>query len=82
MGANDYIIITSSQDLNEDQKADEGMTKEEEDSSRHTLEAQGIFLDPEDMGPTPTGTHDEFSKQLQEIGGIEIIPTENEDTSY
>lgn len=82
MSSNDYIVITGSHNLNDDSEDEEDTRKEGEDSSRRALEGQGIFLDQEGDEPISAEPSDEFSKKLQELGGIEIISNEDEDASY
>lgn len=77
MKSDNYIIVTGSHNLNDDdQGTGEVANKEKDDSSRRVLEEQGIFLDQESSEPKNTDPSDEFTKQLQEIGGIEIIKSE------
>lgn len=84
MSSNDYIIITESHDLSDDKGTiDETTTpKEGEESTRRMLEGQGIFLDQEGDETVSAESSDDFSKKLQELGGIEIIQNEDTDTDY
>lgn len=81
MKEDDYIIVTGSHNLSDD-KQDEGDTQQESDvASQHTLEEQGIFLDQQENETARPELQDEFSKKLQEISGIEILPNEDENIS-
>ncbi|MBI5400975.1 MAG: hypothetical protein HZB12_02580 [Candidatus Yonathbacteria bacterium] len=73
MSSDDYIIITESRNMGDDKGDTEGIQDEEVDSSRRALEGQGIFLDQENGEAMNLKPHDEFSKELKEVGGIEII---------
>lgn len=83
MAEDDYILITGSRnlsDLDDNQEIDEQTQKEGDAPSRLALEGQGVFLDimgDDDTTHVPnTVPHDDFSKELQELSGIEIIPSE------
>lgn len=82
MNKDDYIVITGSRDLNDDNKDDEYILEEDADSYRRALEEQGVFLDKEEVAPVITEALNDFSKTLQELGGVEIITTINNSKDY
>lgn len=84
MATNDYILITDSTNM-DDNKDDEDEALEGVETSKSSLEGQGIFLDQEDpefAETQPQEMTDDFSEKLKELGGIEIIPSDDTDTSY
>lgn len=85
MAEDDYILITGSHnlsDLNDNNDINEQAQKEGDASSRLALERQGVFLDIMDDSETAHSSsgapQDDFSKELQELSGIEIIPNEED----
>lgn len=74
---NDYIIVEDSENLDDDKANKNTDTKPEnnEDSTR-TLEAQGIFIENSGVSGDTNIKHLDFTKELQEQGGIEIISSE------
>jgi len=84
MKSDNFIIVTGSRNLGDDEKIEiENTNIEGDDSSRRVLEEQGIFLEQENNDSLEAeASHEEFSKKLQEIGGIEIIKSEDEDINY
>ncbi len=71
----DDILFTESQNLSDDAPVKNGNNhKETEDASVRALEKHGIFLENEDGMPQRATLPDNFSKELSDIGGIEIIP--------
>lgn len=72
--SDDYIIITESHDLNDDSNDLDMKTQMEgNDVSRRTLENQGISIIGEDDGLEKIGDIDQFSRELMDEGGIEIV---------
>jgi len=72
--SDDYIVITESHDLNDDSNDLDVKTQMEgDDVSRRTLEDQGISIIGEDDGPEKIGDIDQFSRELMDEGGIEIV---------
>ena len=84
MKSDNFIIVSGSRNLGDDEKIEiENTNIEGDDSSRRVLEEQGIFLEQENNDSLEAeASHEEFSKKLQEIGGIEIIKSEDEDINY
>lgn len=80
MSTDDYIVITGSHNLDEDKNIDEAPKTEEGEPSTKTLEKQGIFIDRKDKESLNVESHDDFSKILQEVSGIEILVSEDEET--
>lgn len=77
---NDYIIITDSQDLGEDSVSDNEYRKEPESASRRVLESQGISILGEDENPVLTEPRDQFSRELMDEGGVEIVASDDEES--
>ena len=78
--SDDYIIIEEGHDLNDDAKNDTFDTPQESaDLSTRTLEKQGILVEKnEDIQDISNKHLDDFSKELFEEGGIEIVSNEGE----
>lgn len=77
--SDDYIIVTESHNLDEsaEDPDDLSLKKEEvEATSRTVMQKQGIFLEKSKESPAPAKSFDEFSKELLEQSGIEIVPSE------
>lgn len=78
--SDDYIVITESHDLNDDSNDSDVKTQMEgDDVSRRTLEDQGISIIGEDGGPEKIGDIDQFSRELMDEGGIEIVSGDEEE---
>lgn len=78
--SDEYILITSSQKL--DESADDSDTKikeENPDAAIRALEEQGVFLEKDDDTPVRAKPREEFSRELLDQSGIEIVSSE-EDT--
>lgn len=79
-GTDDYIIITGSRNLNDDTANPDdrpsALEGETEDVSLRTLQKQGIFLEKDTEPPVRAKPLDEFSKELFEQSGIEIVSSE------
>lgn len=72
--ADDDILITESRNLSDDSTSTNGdATKESDIASIRALEKQGIFLEKDGEKPTTAEPRDELSKELEDMGGIEII---------
>lgn len=73
----DDILITESHNMGDEPSLGpkEKAIKENEGASIRTMEKQGIFLESENEPPTRTKPRDELSKELEDMGGIEIIPS-------
>lgn len=80
--SNDDILFTESRNMGDEPSlgAKEKAVKENESASLRTMEKQGIFLETENEPPTRAEPRDELSKELEDMGGIEIIP--NGDTEF
>lgn len=75
----DDILFSESRNLSDDaDDTDKAAQKETTAGAINALEKQGIFLEKKVDKPLREEPHDEFSKELKDIGGIEIIP--NDDT--
>ncbi|HBH71812.1 MAG: hypothetical protein UU88_C0008G0009 [Parcubacteria group bacterium GW2011_GWC1_42_11] len=78
--SDDYIVITESHDMNDDSSDSDIKTPVEgEEVSRRTLEDQGISILGEDGGPEKVGDIDQFSRELMDEGGIEIVSGDEKD---
>lgn len=78
--SDDYIVITESHDLNDDSNDLDVKTQMEgDDVSRRTLENQGISIIGEDDGPVKIGDIDQFSRELMDEGGIEIVSVDEKE---
>lgn len=78
----DYIIITGSRNLDDDTanpaENPPATEVETDDVSLRALQKQGIFLEKSGETPVPAKPLDEFSKELLEQSGIEIVSSEEE----
>jgi hypothetical protein len=74
------ILFTGSQNLSDDSApSTEDLTKEGADASIRALEKQGIFLEGKKDRPLRTKPREEFTQELQDMGGIEIIPSDDKE---
>lgn len=72
---NDDIVITGSRNLDDDtNNIDKNAPQESERASIRTMEEQGIFIENEDKQPQRAKPREEFSRELHDMSGIEIIP--------
>lgn len=77
---NTNISITDSHNLDEETSpAEKNAPKESEAASTRALEKQGIFLVNEIEHPERAKPLSEFSRDLAEVGGIEIMPTDDKE---
>ncbi|OHA79246.1 MAG: hypothetical protein A2747_02250 [Candidatus Yonathbacteria bacterium RIFCSPHIGHO2_01_FULL_44_41] len=79
---NDYIIITESRDLGEEPANSGNKYQEEPESASHImLESQGISIlgKDEDLVPT-TKPRDQFSRELMNEGGVEIVASDDDES--
>lgn len=77
--SDDYIIVTESHNLDESAEGPDDLSfkkEEAEATSRTAMQKQGIFLEKRKESPESAGSFDEFSKELLEQSGIEIVPSE------
>lgn len=78
----DYIIITGSRNLDDDSvnptENPPAIEAEMDDASLRALQKQGIYLEKSGETPVPAKPLDEFSKELLEQSGIEIVSSEEE----
>lgn len=78
--ANDDILITESRNLSDDSTPTNGNTPKESDAaSIRALEKQGIFLEKDGGKPILTKPRNELSKELEDMGGIEIIQNDDKE---
>lgn len=77
---NSDIPITDSYNLDDDTRtSDTSVPQETDAASIRTLQEQGIFLEKEDNAPLRVKPREELSKQLSDMGGIEIIAGNDRD---
>jgi len=69
----DYILVEESRNLDEDIDEKDLAPEESEDASKRVLNQQGIFVLTKEGGPETLKTPKEFSRELLQEGGIEII---------
>lgn len=79
--SNDDLIITESRNMSDEPLlgAKEKAVKENENASIRMMEKQGIFLESKKAPPAPTKPREELSQELQDMGGIEIIPNDDKE---
>lgn len=77
---NDEILITGSRNLDDDTNStDKNISKETDKASKRTLEKEGIFIENENAPVEKAKPRDEFSRELEDMSGIEIIPEDSKD---
>ncbi len=74
--SDDYIIITESHNLGDEQS--EPSSQEEDEVSRRTFESQGISILDQEKDTESAEPRDQLSRELMNEGGIEIISSEEE----
>lgn len=82
--SNDYIIIEEGKNTSDDaEDSDVALVHREADqASLDALEKQGVFLTQEEANNIdPAEPRDEFSRELQQLSGIEIIADEETEPS-
>lgn len=79
--SDDYIIITESHDL-DDGPIHSGaeIHEEEDDASMRALEKQGISILSSKDRPASDEPRDQFSQELMDEGGIEIVSSDEEES--
>lgn len=83
--SDDYIIITESHDLDKGPiRSDVEIHEEADDASLKALEGQGISILGEQGQPTSAESKhlDDFSRELMNEGGIEILSGDEEEESF
>ncbi|MEK7460083.1 MAG: hypothetical protein AAB628_00840 [Patescibacteria group bacterium] len=83
MGSSDkYILIEDSRNLGDDSyNNDDSTTSETEAASEDALKSQGIFIQDTGISADMVSSKPltEFSKELFDEAGIEIVPSNNKD---
>lgn len=77
--SDEYILIAASQGL--DENADDSGTKikeENPDAALRALEEKGVFLEKDDDTPVHSKPREEFSREILDQSGIEIVSSEEE----
>ncbi len=76
----DYIIITDSRNLNDDEVTKDtsaDINNKEEGATAFELKKSGIvLLEQKEKTPIAIESHDRFYQELKDIGGIEILSNE------
>ena len=82
--SDDYIIITESHDLDKGPiLSDTEVHEETADASLRALEKQGIsVLGGGEERPIKDEPLDQFSRELMDEGGIEIVSADEEEESF
>lgn len=81
MTKSDYIVVTGSRNLDDGTSDSDGQIHEEgEDASLRALEGQGISIIEREENPGTSEPRDQFSQELLDEGGIEIIEAEEEES--
>lgn len=82
--SDDYIIITESHDLDKGPiRSDVEIHEEADDASLRALEGQGIsVLGVEKEHQVRNESLDQFSRELMDEGGIEIVSGDEEEESF
>lgn len=79
--SDDYIIITKSPDpYDESDLTIETTSQEESEDSIRTLERQGITIIHEKQDRPASDPRNQFSQELMDEGGIEIVPSDEEES--
>lgn len=79
--SDDYIIVTESHDLDEGPiRSGVEIHEEPDDASLRALEDQGISILGEDERPVHAEPRDQFSRELMDEGGIEIVSSDEEES--
>lgn len=76
----DYILVTGSHNLNDDSGDSDTRAPEDDETSLHVLERQGISILDEKELPIRTEPRDQLSRELMDQGGIEIISSDEEES--
>lgn len=77
--SDEYILITASQGSDEGTGDSGAKIKEENpDAALRALEEQGVFLEKDDDTPVRAKPREEFSRELLDQSGIEIVSSEEE----
>lgn len=79
--SDDYIIIEKGKNTSDDATdTDANVHDEADEASLKALEKQGIFLAGEKDLPIKNESPDDFSKELRDLSGIEILSSDDEDS--
>lgn len=80
--ADKYVLITESQNFGEEESDSKIKTVEESESAAlRALEDQGIFIESTVDNPTQAKPREQFSRELLDQSGIEIVSNEEESPS-
>lgn len=83
---NSYIIVEESLNLNDDAPDSSNTGNESADAFGRVMEKQGITIETSENDPSATTKNlADFSRELLDQGGVEIVPNEDdvdEDKEY
>ncbi len=80
--SDNYILVTASQNTGDsNDNSDTKINEEGVDASLRAFENQGVFLEKDDEIPVHAKPRDEFSRELLDQSGIEIVSSEEEPLS-
>lgn len=77
---NDYILVTGSRNLNDDVGDSNAKAPEDDATSLHVLEGQGISILNEKESLASEEPRDQLSRELMDQGGIEIVSSDEEES--
>ncbi len=80
--SNDYILIPESRETDEESALSENKEQEGKEDSLRTLERQGISILNENEVTVSAEPRDQFSRELMNEGGIEIISSDEEEEAF
>ena len=75
----DYILVTNSRNMGDDAVVQESTTDvsdKDEEAAELALKKRGIIIDNKKERPAPIKSQDTFYQELKDIGGIEILSSE------
>jgi len=76
---NSYILIEDSRNLDDDAADNNPGTEEPKEASSKTLEDNGIFVDEKGEDEDTSSLKNDFSKELMDQTGVEIIPSKEDE---
>ena len=79
MSTDDYILVEDGRN-DDDPNMGAKIHDEADSASRYALEKQGIFLQEKSEETVKAESVEDFSKELQDLSGIEILSNDEEDT--
>ncbi|MDD5152877.1 MAG: hypothetical protein PHS95_02690 [Candidatus Pacebacteria bacterium] len=74
-----YILIEDSRNLSDDAADSNPKIEEPKEAPSKTLENNGIFVEESAKDEEPSSLKNDFSKELMDQTGVEIIPTKDDE---